>query len=197
MPRLIAIGGGIGSGKSLVSRILVAMGYQVYDCDSRAKTLMDSSEDIKRHIAEDILSQAVTSDGTIDRAMLASEVFADKRKLDALNSIVHGAVKRDIKDWAESLNVPFCWIESAIVYESGIDRMVDEVWMVDAPEELRINRVMSRSSMSREMVKARIEAQAWPEDRIPHSVTRILINDGVVPLLPQILGLLAKLFNNK
>lgn len=197
MPRLIAIAGGIGSGKSVVLGILVAMGYQVYDCDSRAKALMDSSEEIKRHIAEEISSQAVTSDGTISRARLASEVFADKRKLEVLNGIVHGAVKRDIKDWAESLDVPFCWVESAIVYESGIDRMVDEVWMVDAPEELRINRVMSRNSMSREMVKARIEAQTWPEGRIPHPVTRILINDGVVPLLPQILGLLGRLFNSR
>lgn len=197
MPRLIAIAGGIGSGKSVVSKILVAMGYRVYDCDSRAKALMDTSEVIKRRIAEEISSRAIAPDGSIDRERLASEVFADKVKLEVLNSIVHGEVRRDIRDWAESLSDSVAWIESAIVYESGIDRMVDEVWMVDAPEELRISRVMSRSSMSRETVKARIDAQTWPEDRIPHPLTRNLINDGVEPLLPQILELLARLFNNK
>lgn len=191
MPRLIAIAGGIGSGKSVVSRILSVMGHPVYDCDSRAKMLMDSSAEIKRRVSDEISPLAVTSDGAIDRIKLASVVFADKSRLEVLNNIVHGAVRRDIMDWAESLDASVCWVESAIVYESGIDRMVDEVWMVDAPEELRIDRVMSRNSMSHEAVKARIDAQAWPADRVPHPMTRILINDGVAPLLPQILDLLA------
>ena len=89
---IIAINGGIGSGKSVVSRIVTVMGYPVYDCDAQARQLMDSSDEIKAAISAGI-HHACIKDGQIDRAMLASIVFEDKEKLAILNSIVHGAVR--------------------------------------------------------------------------------------------------------
>ena len=100
-PYIIAINGGIGSGKSVVSRIVTAMGYPVYDCDARARQLMDSSDEIKAAISADI-HRACIKDGLIDRAMLASIVFEDKEKLAILNSIVHGAVREHFASWAEN-----------------------------------------------------------------------------------------------
>ncbi len=191
--RLIAVTGGIGSGKSVVSHILTVMGYPVYDCDSRAKALMDKSVLIKSRIASKVSDTAINPDGTIDRIKLAQVVFADRDKLNALNEIVHGAVREDILDWAESCCQDVCWIESAIIYESGIDRMVDEVWSVEAPEELRIERVMSRNAMSKEAILARIKSQAPLADRKEHHFTHILVNDGVRALLPQMLQLLTRL----
>ena len=101
MKPLIAIAGGIGCGKSVVSHILSALGYQVYDSDSRAKKLMDNDDAIKQAIARQISPDAITSAGQIDRKHLAAVVFANKEKLQQLNSIVHGAVKRDIAAWRE------------------------------------------------------------------------------------------------
>ena len=170
MSRIIAITGGIGSGKSVVSRILSTMGHHVYDCDARAKVLMDNDVDIKSGV-----------------------VFADKAMLELLNGIVHDAVKADIRAWAEMQNEDVCWVESAIIYESGIDRMVDEVWEVCAPLGLRLERVMKRNGMSRSEVEARIESQRRPSDMVLHSRTRMLVNDGVIPLLPQVTGLLSEL----
>lgn len=191
MVRLIAIAGGIGSGKSVVSRILRAMGKKVYDCDTEARRLMDNDENIKCRIEECIAPEVILADRSIDRRRLAAIVFADKKMLDTLNGIVHSAVRDDISRWkAANEKYGTLWVESAIIYESGIDAMVDEVWDVTAPVELRIKRVMSRNSMSREEVMRRIDAQSAVSHQ-PHPCLRTIVNDEVTPLLPQIQQLIA------
>lgn len=191
MKSLIAIAGGIGCGKSVVSRMLTAMGHKVYDSDSRAKRLMDDSDEIKKAIASGICREAITPDNQIDRRRLASVVFSDKKKLDLLNSIVHSAVRDDISKWQKENPREKLWVESAIIYESGISEMVDEVWDVTAPEEVRIRRVVKRNGLSPEEVKQRIEAQAITVTN-PHRRVFTLLNDGTQPLLPQVLNLLRK-----
>ena len=91
--RIIAISGGIGSGKSVVSRMVSVMGWRVYDCDSRARRLMDTSDEIKRRIASEISDSCITQDNEIDRQCLSGLVFNDAMALDVLNKIVHGAEK--------------------------------------------------------------------------------------------------------
>ena len=190
----IAVAGGIGSGKSVVCRILSAMGYTVYDCDSEAKSIMDTDDDMKKSIAREITDDAVRMDGSLDREAIAGVVFADARKLAALNTIVHGAVKDDIRQRvhaAVNRGEKFFFVETAILYESGLDRMVDDVWEVTAPEEIRICRAMRRDGSDYGRIKARVEAQeAAPKGSHPR-VFRI-VNDGVVPVLPQIRKLLDK-----
>ena len=182
--RLIAITGGIGSGKSVVSRILRIIGYEVYDCDSEARRLMSASDTIRRDIAARISPQVIRADGTIDRQGLADIVFNDRDKLDTLNAIVHSHVREDIARRA-AVCPTVMFVETAILYESGLDRMVDEVWDVYADAGTRIRRVMARNNITREQVEARIAAQNHiPDTPHPHIIR--IINDGVVPLLPQI-----------
>ena len=191
MKPLIAIAGGIGCGKSVVSHILSALGYRVYDSDSRAKKLMDNDDAIKQAIARQISPDTITSAGQIDRRHLAAVVFADKEKLQRLNSIVHGAVKHDIAAWRERHPAEPLWVESAIIYESGISEMVDEVWEVTAPEEIRVDRVVKRNGISPREVRLRIAAQAVPVAS-PHEKVFTILNDDVQPVLPQVLNLLSK-----
>ena len=186
---LIAIAGGIGSGKSVVSRVLAAMGYAVYDCDSRAKALMDVSERIKSLLAERISPAVITAEGEIDRRVLASIVFSDSDRLGVLNEIVHAEVRADLAEWAAGR--PLAFVETAILYESGLDAMVDEVWMVDAPKEMRVERVMKRSSMSAAEVEARIESQlAFTPSKL-HPKTHLIVNDNFRAVLPQVERLLS------
>lgn len=187
--RLIAITGGIGAGKSVVARMLRAIGCAVYDCDSRAKLLMDVVPGIKQEIAERICCEAINPDGSIDRKILADIVFNDAAKLDSLNRIVHDAVRRDILCWSSGKSVAF--VETAILYQSGLDRMVDEVWEVTAPKEIRILRAMARNGAQRSDIEARIEAQERYDVESVHPKVRVLINDGDLPLLPQVEHLLA------
>lgn len=186
---IVAITGGIGAGKSVVSRVLAVMGYPVYDCDTRARILMDTSDDIKAVIFREIAAEAIV-DNAIDRKILSQVVFGDLSKLEKLNAIVHRRVRDDISQWVARQHSDTVFVETAILYQSGLDRMVDEVWEVVAPMELRIDRVMKRSALTRQEVKARIESQdSFEPGRLHPSVHRV-INDGDMALLPQILLLL-------
>lgn len=187
--RLIAITGGIGSGKSIISDILRAMGHKVYDCDTRAKALMDTDESIKNDLIDLISIDAVRNDRTIDRKLLSEIVFNDPDALSRLNSIVHKAVRADLRRWRDTSSDKTVWVETAILYASRLDREVNEVWEVTAPTELRVQRVMKRNSMSREQVLARISSQSTTATQL-HPLTKAIVNDGVEPVLPQILSLL-------
>lgn len=100
MKKIVAIAGGIGSGKSVVSDLLRVMGFPVYDCDSRAKALMDSDGKIKGMLFSAFGEQVVLG-SDIDRHRLASLVFGNKKNLDRLNSIVHPLVIGDFKQWVQ------------------------------------------------------------------------------------------------
>lgn len=191
--RLIAITGGIGSGKSVVSNILRAMGHYVYDCDARAKKIVDNDHAIKARIGSEIAPECVDADGNVRRDLLAGIVFADERALSRLNSIVHSAVRADILRMAEESTSAVMFVETAILYQSELDLMVDEVWEVMAPEQLRINRVMRRNGLSREQVKARIDAQDGFVAARKHKKVKEIINDEILPLLPQIEALMSSI----
>lgn len=189
---LIAICGGIGSGKSIVSRMLRALGFPVYDCDTRAKQLMASSDEIKCRLSRRFGSDVLSSDGSIDRKHLAKIVFGDADALSDLNRIVHGAVRADLEETTRNCASEVQFVETAILYQSGIDLMVDEVWEVMAPPALRIERVTKRSGLSEEEVEARIRAQDAFEVEKPHPNVKILVNDGYEALLPQLEKLLSE-----
>lgn len=186
----IAITGGIGSGKSVVSQILQSMGFAVYDCDSKAKLLMAQSSDIKNKIKASISKEAITINGDIDKKHLAQIVFNDKKSLNTLNSIVHHAVRQDFNEWRLSLFQKICWVETAILYESGFDKIVDCAWKVSAPIELRRERVIKRNNLTLQEVNARINSQKPIKGELP---TKIIINDEITPLLPQIENLISTL----
>ena len=181
---LIAITGGIGSGKSVVSRVLRAMGYPVYDCDSQAKAIMDADAEIHRRLCSEI-DAAVVTDGVIDRKRLAEIVFNDKAKLAVLNAIVHSAVKAHLASWADA-QPGVAFVETAILFESGLNASVDAEWRVESPLELRIERTMKRNNLTRQQVEARIASQSRQPENPPLPPRTILVNDLTHALLPQI-----------
>ena len=186
MKSLVAITGGIGAGKSVVSRMLRVLGYPVYDCDSRAKALMDADGTIKNRLIAEVDELAVTG-GVIDRRRLAHTVFTDAEKLAALNAIVHAAVREDIARWVSEQAGNVTFVETAILYESGLNAIVDAEWRVVAPLELRIGRVMRRNGLCRSEVEQRVAVQ---NIEAPAGVTPLrlfeILNDGQSALLPQI-----------
>lgn len=193
MKHLVAVTGGIGSGKSVVCRILRTLGYPVYDCDSRAKALMDADDTIKRRLTEDIDSLCVV-DGDIDRRRLAAVVFEDAEKLALLNAMVHSAVRDDIAVWVGEQERNLTFVETAILYESDLNTMVDAEWRVESPLELRIARTMKRSAMSRSEVEKRIAAQNIDAPAGVNPVRRFdIYNDETQALLPQIEALITTL----
>ena len=189
MAKLIAITGGIGCGKSIVSQILKEFGFQVYDCDCNAKYLMDNSPTIKDCL-KSTFGNDIIIDGTINRVKLANIVFNNKEKLVKLNNIVHSSVKEDLISWKlENSHKKLLFVETAILYQSGLDMVVDEVWEVNAPLEIRIERVMKRNNISRQNVLSRIESQKY---EILTQADYIITNDDKVAILPQLVTILGK-----
>lgn len=187
---LIALSGGIGSGKSVVAEILRKLGHTVIDTDLLAKSLMDNDDSIKDCLLTEITPAALNPDRTINRKAIAEIVFSNKEKLAALNRIVHDKVKDAISGLAANhVSTTPIFIETAIPFSSGIDKMVSAIWLVEAPVNLRLERIIKRNNSTRQEALSRIEAQQSELSR-SHPYTFIINNDGVEALLPQINRLL-------
>lgn len=186
-PTLIAITGGIGAGKSVVSTVLRNAGYSVYDCDSRAKELMNTSTSIRQALTSRLGDDVYNHDG-LNRAHLSRIIFNDSNALDFVNSVVHPAVRDDIASWAKKQDREPAFVETAILKEGGMEHMMSQVWNVTAPVEVRIARVIKRNGISRSQVLERINNQQdYYSATLP---VHEIVNDGITPILPQVMRLL-------
>ncbi len=154
----IGITGGIGSGKSTVCRRFAARGVAVYDTDAAAKRLMQESGALREAIVARFGVESYTERG-VNRPYLAGRVFTDKEELAALDRLVHPAVIADFERWAEEQEGAYVVLESAILYEAGLDRHLDCVVAILAPERLRVERAMQRDGASEEQIRSRMAAQ--------------------------------------
>ena len=188
----LAITGGIGSGKSVVSRILGIMGVPVYDCDSMAKKIMVSDPSIVKGLKRMFGESCYNSDGTLDKDFLASRIFTDDNNIERVNALVHPAVKRDFERWAAAKDCPLVAVETAVLYESGLIDSVDKVLVVWTDKETAIRRTMQRSGMSRNQVLSRMQKQVSADELLLLTDFSIY-NGGDNPLLPEILELLDEL----
>lgn len=186
----IGITGGIGSGKSYVCKLLAARGITVYDCDAAAKRLMRTSPTLRRQLTELIGTNTYQPDGTLNKAVVAQFLLASEQNAKAIDAIVHPAVFRDFIESGVD------WMESAILYESGINRLVDRVLVVTAPEPVRIRRIMQRDGISAEKAREWIDHQ-WPQDRIRALADYEIVNDGETDLPSQVDSLLARINQEK
>ncbi len=189
--KLIAISGGIGSGKSVVAQVVRVMGYEVYDCDSRAKALMTTDADVRDQLVQAFGAETFLADGSLNRQHLSQTAFADEQALSRLNAIVHPATARDMQRWAreqETRGAVIAFCETALLRTAGLDRLVDGVWHVSAPSDVRIARVMVRSGLTAGQVKERMDAQSLEE--VVNAGELVIVNDNIAALLPQVVKLL-------
>ncbi len=163
MQRVIGLTGGIGSGKSFLAQALAQRGFAIYDCDREAKRIIAQNKEVQAAI-KDLLGEEAFIEGKYNTAYVAKRVFEEPKLLDALNKIVHPAVKADILSPFTSHLSPLI-VESAILFESGLDRLCDKVVIVTAPEDVRIARTIARDYQGQatpeniNKVRARIRAQ--------------------------------------
>ena len=160
---IIGLTGGIGSGKSFLAQALAQRGFTVYDCDREAKRIIAENKDVQAAI-KDLLGEEAFTDGRYNTAYVAQRVFAEPQLLEKLNKIVHPAVKADILSPFTSHLSPL-FVESAILFESGLDGLCDKIVVVTAPEDVRIARTIARDYQGAatpeniNKVRARIRAQ--------------------------------------
>ena len=190
----LAITGCIGSGKSVVSRMMNVLGVPVYDCDVNAKRLMTDDGFIVSELKRMFGDECYEDDGTLNRQYIASRIFTDKENIKRVNSLVHPVVKRDFEEWAAKQESSVVAVETAILYESGMIEAVDKVLVVWADRETAINRTMQRSGMNRIQVENRMNNQMSVDDLLLMS-DYSLYNDGDEPLLPRVMSVVEELKN--
>ena len=171
----IGITGGIGSGKSYVCKHLQRRGITVYDCDAAAKRIIRTSPTLQQQI--------IALVGSLDKAAMSRFLLASETNQQAMNAIIHPAVFRDFEESGMQ------WMESAILFESGANKLVDKVVVVTAPYEVRIQRIMLRDSITREKAQQWISRQ-WPQDEVKARADFEIINDGQADIDCQIEELL-------
>ena len=172
----IGITGGIGSGKSYVCKRLQAKyDIEVYDCDAAAKRLIRTSPDLQQQIIQLV--------GSLDKAAMSRFLLASEANQQAMNAIVHPAVFRDFQESGMQ------WMESAILFESGADQLVDKSVVVTAPQGVRIQRVMLRDGITREKTLQWMNRQ-WSQDEVVAHADYEIVNDGIADIDKQIEQLL-------
>ena len=187
----LGITGGIGSGKSVVSRILRLMDVPVYDCDSQSKYLTEHNNVIRTQLIDLLGNNVYFSNGKLNKSFLASYVFSDSRHTAQINQIIHPIVKVDFENWAINQNpdILIIGMESAILFEAKLEKTIDKILFVQAPFNLRIQRTMERDDLSFEQVKMRIRAQMDDDEKMKRSHF-VVINDDEHSLLSQVQNIL-------
>lgn len=185
---LTAITGGIGSGKSYVCRILESRGISVYDCDAAAKRLMRTSEKLHQELRQLVGQDVYTSDGQLQKRILADFLLASEANKLALNEVIHPAVAEDF------LSSGMTWLESAILFESGFDRRIrfDRIVCVSAPCDVRIQRIMRRDNITAEKAAEWIDTQMAQEE-VERRSHFVIVNDGKSDIEQQVDNMLSKI----
>ena len=180
-PLIIGITGGIGSGKSTLSSLLRAEGYSVYDTDLEARRLQNEHSTMRKKLV-DLFGKDIYTEQGLNRSALGKIVFAKPELLVKLNAIVHPLVMEDFNNWVlNRLPKKMLFIESAILYESGFNKLVDKVILITAAEDVRIDRVVKRDGVSPEHVRARMSHQLSEKEKVLRA-DFVIYSDDNTPL---------------
>lgn len=165
-PFLVALTGGIASGKSTVAERFAALGVPVLDADVVARELVEPPSEALDAIARRFGTQVIQPDGRLDRRGLRERVFADPAERLALEEILHPAIRRTLRDRAATLRAAYALIAIPLLSESSGYDWIDRVLAVDAPREVQLARLLRRDGLSVDLAESMLAAQASRERRL-------------------------------
>ena len=195
-PRLIGITGGMGSGKSTVSKILRHLNYKVYNSDVRGKELIGEVRSIRDQL-ESIFGDEIFKNNKLDAKALSRKVFKDDSSLKKINSIIHPEVEKDFNSWvASNSNDKYLFKESALLFETGAFRHLDKTILIIADKDLRIKRVLERDIDRSKKEIENIISKQIDEDEALKLADVILYNNQVDLLLPRVIEEIEGLLKN-
>lgn len=190
----VGITGGIGSGKSVISKLLIVMGYAVYNSDKHASQLMHTNKKVKEDIISVVGRDAYTKDGLINKQVLSGFLFSSETNRKKINSIVHPAVFEDFIKWSNDMNSDIVFVESAILFESGLDAYTNKSIMVYAPYETRTKRIIERDLISENDAVARINSQLPDEEKLK-LCDYTIYNGDKDHIIPQVRKMIEYMFS--
>ena len=189
---IIALTGGIGSGKTTIAKLFETMGCLIYYSDEKAKELYYHFE-INKRVIQLLGSDAYSASGSLNSTFIAGIIFKDKTKLESLNAIIHPALEKDFEIFVKQQSPDRIIIkESALIFETDSYKKFKTIILVTAPLEQKIKRVMQRNKMPRENVEKRMSAQ-WPDEQKIPLASYIIFNDDTEAVIPQVISVLKKI----
>jgi dephospho-CoA kinase len=179
--KIIGLTGGIGSGKTTVTDFLKRKGYQVIDADVIAREIVEAGSEVLSELVSHFGESILQPDGSLNRQKLAELAFENSAEKDVLDRITHGAIFEIISSQIKSIQTnqkpPLVFVDAALLIETGLYKNMDEVWLITAREDLRIQRVMNRDHLDADRVQQRILAQMGDEQKTRYS-SRVINNSG-------------------
>jgi len=177
---IIGITGNIGSGKTTVSKILEAKGAYIINADQIAREVLSKSGAGYTETVEFFGESILQADGEINRQHLASIVFNDQLKLAKLNELTHKHVLAKIDELItkvrETNSHKLICLDVPLLFESGLDKICSETWLVDAPYETKLARVIARDKTDRDSAKSRLDSQT-PSHKLREKSGTVIEND--------------------
>lgn len=193
MSKLIGITGGIGSGKSSVAKLIEAAGYPIYYSDTRAKEIVNTDLALKKALIALLGEETYDSAGVYNRKYVAAKVFSNEELLQALNHLIHPAVKRDFEDWKKSQSSDLIFKETALLFELNLQKDCFKSILVTADQRIRIKRVMDRDQKTYREVEAVVKKQMPERAKIRYADFIIYNNSSFEELENQTKVVLNKL----
>ena len=181
-PWILGLTGGIGSGKSAVAQHFVDLGVHLVDADHAARWVVEPGRPALDKIVEHFGPQVLQADGSLDRAALRARVFADAGERRWLEALLHPLIGQEISQYLTRAESPYAILVSPLLVESGQHKLTQRVLVVDAPEQLQLQRTMQRDHSTAEQVQAILKVQASREERLRHA-DDVLLNDRDLPWL--------------
>ena len=182
----VGITGGIGSGKTTVAKVFSTLGIAVYNADERARSITATDPEVREKIVTLFGAEVFNVKNALNRAKLAEVVFSDAEALEKLNAIVHPRVRIDFGKWIAEQTSEYIIKEAAILIENGTHKELDALILVTADKEERIERVMKRDGVNRELVVQRMNNQMDDKDK-QEFATYTIDNDDNQLVIQQVL----------
>jgi dephospho-CoA kinase len=187
----VGLTGGIGSGKTIASKIFEILGIPVYQADAAAKSLMESNPILKNQLIEHFSENAFV-DGKLNRKYIADIIFNDKEKLHLINSLVHPYTIQDGIEWMKKQTTPYAIKEAALIFESGTQSNFDYIIGISSPQSMRLNRTIKRDNTNRELILEKMEHQL--DEQVKMKLCDfVLQNDEKTLLTTQVIAVHEKL----
>ena len=182
MRNIIGITGGIGSGKSTVSKYIEEAGFPVYYSDARAKNIVNDNAHLQQQIKELLGEKSYDENGLYDRKYVADLVFNDEELLLKLNALIHPAVKIDFENWSAKQTAPFIFKETALLFELKLNESCYKSILVTAEDNCRLKRVMDRDDKTYREVEAVMNRQMAEKDKLKLADFIIFNNESLEDL---------------
>ncbi len=191
---IVGLTGGIGSGKTTVSKAFSALGVPVYIADDEAKKLMSKSKIIKKKLIQ-LFGAKAYSNGVLNKPFIADKIFNDSNYLKKMNAIIHPRVAKHFNKWVLKQSTSYVIKEVAILFENEGDKLCDYVITVTAPKELRIKRLLMRDQTTKDKIEAIIKNQWSDEDKIKRSHF-VINNVNIEDIDEQVLNIHQQILKN-